>query len=74
MDLNSGHLGALLALITLNVQRQPTPVSFRGGAMGPFFAICGRVDENEPWVWKVVHEWNEEEQLPEFHREMLHIA
>jgi len=68
------HLGALLTPITLNVQGQPVPASFRGDAMGPLFAICGRGDGYFPWVWKGVFEWDESESLPEFHREMLHIA
>jgi hypothetical protein len=68
------HLGALLTPITLNVQGQPVPASFRGDAMGPLFAICGRGDGYLPWVWKGVFEWDESETLPEFHCEMLHIA
>jgi hypothetical protein len=75
--LDDCNLGALLTLITLNVQEHPTPVSSRGDATGPLSASCGRVDENLPWVWKHWKgglEWNEEEKIPELYREMLPIA
>lgn len=66
--------GALLTPVTLNLMQQTTPTTFRGDALGPLFAICGREDESAAWVWRGVFEWNEKEQIPRFHQEMLHIA